>query len=238
MQRLVDFGKTASSKLTVDEFNKIDLEEEADPPSFTKARQRAKQAQIYDETVKYAEPELLAQLASTQERVEEVLARRKAIEEDIANRSTILPTTEERKKMLKSRLPVLSLNLMQGSSSNTLEESNEKVSFDSSQSCFNNDIADIQSKSSLNRQGIDETERVTQKDINEKKLLETIALFNESQQDFENEDDGDDDDDDNVDNLGTDVNYGSNQRQQSDNVTKKEGELSFFNFVAVYLSVI
>lgn len=238
MQRLVDFGKTASSKLTVDEFNKIDLEEEADPPSFTKARQRAKQAQIYDETVKYAEPELLAQLASTQERVEEVLARRKAIEEDIANRSTILPTTEERKKMLKSRLPVLSLNLMQGSSSNTLEESNEKVSFDSSQSCFNNDIADIQSKSSLNRQGIDEADRVIQKDINEKKLLETIALFNESQQDFENEDDGDDDDDDNVDNLGTDVNYGSNQRQQSDNVTKKEGELSFFNFVAVYLSVI
>ena len=225
MQRLVDFGKTASSKLTVDEFNKIDLEEEADPPSFTKARQRAKQAQIYDETVKYAEPELLAQLASTQERVEEVLARRKAIEEDIANRATILPTAEERKKMLKSRLPVLSLNLMQGSSPKTLEECNDEVSLASSQSCSKNEIDAIQLQGSLNSEGFDEAEGVTQKDINEKKLLDTIALFNETQQDFENEDDGDDGDDDNVYDPGTDVNYGSNQKQQGDNVKKNEGEL-------------
>ncbi len=70
VQRLTDFGKTASSKLTIEEFNKIDLEEEADPPSFTKARQRAKQAQVYEEKMKLNSAELLAQLALTQERVE------------------------------------------------------------------------------------------------------------------------------------------------------------------------
>ena len=42
-KRLGDFQDTPSSQLTIDEFQKIDLEEEQDPPSFTQARKRAKQ---------------------------------------------------------------------------------------------------------------------------------------------------------------------------------------------------
>ena len=225
MQRLVDFGKTASSKLTVDEFNKIDLEEEADPPSFTKARQRAKQAQIYDETVKCAAPELLAQLASTQERVEEVLAKRKVIEEDIADRATVLPTTEERKKMLQSRLPVLTLNLMQESSSRNVKDAAVKPG--SSYNCSNEDdtfgsLVATQSKESLAKQDSDNTaEGISQNEIKEKELLDTISLFNETQQYFENEEDGDDDDNDKNDDSLDD---GCNARQQDGIVKKNEGE--------------
>ena len=35
---LAEFEQTPSSKLTIDEFMTIDLEEEADPPSFTQVR--------------------------------------------------------------------------------------------------------------------------------------------------------------------------------------------------------
>lgn len=46
MFRLSEFEDTPSGQLTVDEFNKIDLEEEQDPPSFTQARRNAKIAQV------------------------------------------------------------------------------------------------------------------------------------------------------------------------------------------------
>jgi len=36
--RLVEFGETPSSSLTLDEFMSVDLEEEHDPPSFKAAR--------------------------------------------------------------------------------------------------------------------------------------------------------------------------------------------------------
>lgn len=44
--RLNEFEDTASGKLTIDEFSRIDLEEEQDPPSFTKGKQKAKLAQV------------------------------------------------------------------------------------------------------------------------------------------------------------------------------------------------
>ncbi len=44
--RLSEFEKTPSSQLTVDEFQKIDLEEEMDPPCFTEGRKKAKIAQV------------------------------------------------------------------------------------------------------------------------------------------------------------------------------------------------
>ncbi|XP_067942655.1 transcription factor IIIB 90 kDa subunit-like [Watersipora subatra] len=47
-KRLVEFEDTASGKLTIDEFQTIDLEEEADPPSFTQSRKEAKMKQIDD----------------------------------------------------------------------------------------------------------------------------------------------------------------------------------------------
>ena len=42
-KRLGEFMDTPSSQLTIDEFQKIDLEEEQDPPCFTQARRKVKQ---------------------------------------------------------------------------------------------------------------------------------------------------------------------------------------------------
>ena len=44
--RLSEFEKTPSSQLTIDEFQKIDLEEEMDPPCFTEGKLKARIAQI------------------------------------------------------------------------------------------------------------------------------------------------------------------------------------------------
>ena len=44
--RLVEFEDTASGNLTIDQFQTIDLEEEADPPSFTQSRKEAKMKQV------------------------------------------------------------------------------------------------------------------------------------------------------------------------------------------------
>ena len=44
-KRLGDFKDTASSRLTIDEFLKIDLEQEHDPPSFNEAKKKSKQQQ-------------------------------------------------------------------------------------------------------------------------------------------------------------------------------------------------
>ena len=49
--RLGDFKDTPSSRLTIDEFLKIDLEQEHDPPCFLEAKKRSKQQQIaYSQT--------------------------------------------------------------------------------------------------------------------------------------------------------------------------------------------
>lgn len=44
--RLSEFELTPSSKLTIDQFQKIDLEEEMDPPCFTEGKRKAKLAQV------------------------------------------------------------------------------------------------------------------------------------------------------------------------------------------------
>ncbi len=44
--RLSEFEATPSSQLTIDEFQKIDLEEEMDPPCFTEGRRKAKIHQV------------------------------------------------------------------------------------------------------------------------------------------------------------------------------------------------
>lgn len=43
ISRLVEFGDTPSSALTLDEFMTVDLEEEQDPPSFKAARKKDKE---------------------------------------------------------------------------------------------------------------------------------------------------------------------------------------------------
>ena len=52
-KRLGDFKDTASSRLTIDEFLKIDLEQEHDPPSFNEAKKRSKQ-QLYPVSGRYS----------------------------------------------------------------------------------------------------------------------------------------------------------------------------------------
>ncbi|XP_078675046.1 transcription factor IIIB 90 kDa subunit-like [Branchiostoma floridae x Branchiostoma belcheri] len=56
-KRLTEFEDTPSSKLTIDEFHKIDLEEEQDPPSFKHSRRKARQ-QLEEQLDKEIEGEL------------------------------------------------------------------------------------------------------------------------------------------------------------------------------------
>lgn len=46
--RLAEFSETPSSRLTLDEFLTIDLEEEQDPPAFKNARKKLQQEVIYN----------------------------------------------------------------------------------------------------------------------------------------------------------------------------------------------
>ena len=219
LQRLTDFGKTASSKLTVDEFNKIDLEEEADPPSFTKARQRAKQSQIYDEKMKLNSPDLLAQLALTQERVEVVLTNRKLIEDDIVSRETVLPELSERRKLHRMSLPIHKMNSedqdksLDISSENPIDvkgegefepelpESGVETNDTSSQGVnpdnVTSEILDVISQDGASKEcastGSGESKldkkKIAREEKKEKEFKETIAMFNQTQQGFESESD-------------------------------------------------
>ena len=40
MKRLLEFANTESSNLTVEEFNRVDLEQEEDPPAFTRNKEK------------------------------------------------------------------------------------------------------------------------------------------------------------------------------------------------------
>lgn len=44
--RLTEFEDTPTSQLTVDEFMKIDLEEECDPPSYTAGQRKLRAKQV------------------------------------------------------------------------------------------------------------------------------------------------------------------------------------------------
>lgn len=44
--RLTEFEDTPTSQLTIDEFMKVDLEQECDPPSFTASQHKAKMQQV------------------------------------------------------------------------------------------------------------------------------------------------------------------------------------------------
>lgn len=44
--RLTEFEDTPTSQLTIDEFMRVDLEQECDPPSFTAGQHKAKMQQV------------------------------------------------------------------------------------------------------------------------------------------------------------------------------------------------
>ena len=64
-----EFKETPSSQLTIDEFQKIDLEEEQDPPSFTQAKKRVKQ-----QSEDLNNPEIASELEIFQKEIENLLA--------------------------------------------------------------------------------------------------------------------------------------------------------------------
>lgn len=78
-KRLMDFSKTASGKLTTDEFKTVDLEEEADPPCYTEGRNRAKFAQETCNKYDFVSSDILSQVVKTQEKLELLLEKRKNI---------------------------------------------------------------------------------------------------------------------------------------------------------------
>jgi transcription initiation factor TFIIIB Brf1 subunit/transcription initiation factor TFIIB len=70
-KRMLEFEDTPSSNLTVDEFNTIDLEEEHDPPAYTRSRKFAKMKQI-EEMVNIQEIE--KEIMDLQENIELALS--------------------------------------------------------------------------------------------------------------------------------------------------------------------
>ena len=78
-KRLMDFSKTASGKLTTDEFKTVDLEEEADPPCYTEGRNRVKFAQETCNKYDFVSSDILSQVVKTQEKLEVLLEKRKNI---------------------------------------------------------------------------------------------------------------------------------------------------------------
>ncbi|TKS65108.1 Transcription factor IIIB 90 kDa subunit [Collichthys lucidus] len=48
-KRLTEFEDTPTSQLTIDEFMRVDLEQECDPPSFIAAQHKAKMQQLEQE---------------------------------------------------------------------------------------------------------------------------------------------------------------------------------------------
>lgn len=46
MPRLTEFEETPTSSLTIDEFMRVDLEKECDPPSFVAGQKKVKMQQV------------------------------------------------------------------------------------------------------------------------------------------------------------------------------------------------
>jgi len=100
-KRLMDFSKTATGKLTTDEFKTVDLEEEADPPCYTEGRNRVKFAQEIGGQYKFVSPDVLAQVTRTQEQLVELLDKRKSIHCDIQEMKTEAKSFDYRKELPK-----------------------------------------------------------------------------------------------------------------------------------------
>ncbi|XP_012554613.1 transcription factor IIIB 90 kDa subunit isoform X1 [Hydra vulgaris] len=82
-KRLMDFSKTATGKLTTDEFKRVDLEEEADPPCYTYGKKRIQFAQEIDKKHNFVSSYLLSQVVKTQRRLEVLLEKRHNINSEI-----------------------------------------------------------------------------------------------------------------------------------------------------------
>ncbi|XP_072031993.1 transcription factor IIIB 90 kDa subunit-like [Amphiura filiformis] len=94
-KRLTEFEETPSGQLTIDEFHKIDLEAEQDPPSFTQARRKAKMAQLEDLS-KQDVQDALGEICTVQEEIEKALQRKsKAAGDDVSSTTSSIIDEEE-----------------------------------------------------------------------------------------------------------------------------------------------
>ncbi|XP_071487027.1 transcription factor IIIB 90 kDa subunit-like [Diadema antillarum] len=96
-KRLTEFEETPSGKLTIDEFHKIDLEEEQDPPSFTKGRRKAKLAQL-EELSKKEVQELEGEILTVQQEIEMALSRKRGVADDVPAAGSSLKHSKEKVK--------------------------------------------------------------------------------------------------------------------------------------------
>ncbi|KAE8586913.1 hypothetical protein XENTR_v10021798 [Xenopus tropicalis] len=71
-KRLTEFEDTPTSQLTIDEFMKIDLEQECDPPSFTAGQRKVKIQQLEQELAKKLD-EVEGEISSYQDEIENEL---------------------------------------------------------------------------------------------------------------------------------------------------------------------
>ncbi|KAM9840786.1 transcription factor IIIB 90 kDa subunit-like isoform 2-T2 [Aulostomus maculatus] len=73
-KRLTEFEDTPTSQLTIDEFMKVDLEQECDPPSFTAAQHKAKMQQLEQELARKLN-EVEGQISCYQDEIETELEK-------------------------------------------------------------------------------------------------------------------------------------------------------------------
>eukprot|EP00057_Strongylocentrotus_purpuratus_P034123 XP_794011.3 PREDICTED: transcription factor IIIB 90 kDa subunit [Strongylocentrotus purpuratus] len=148
-KRLSEFEETPSGKLTIDEFHKIDLEEEQDPPSFTRGRRTAKLAQL-EELSKKQVRELEGEIATIQNEIESALHKKvpdaaaaalgSVPEEDDSNAGGAEPSKEN----------IELLKRLEGDSVKTLIENKVNSHKQSQGVDETGENADLASKSSVN----------------------------------------------------------------------------------------
>ncbi|XP_046687470.1 transcription factor IIIB 90 kDa subunit isoform X2 [Homalodisca vitripennis] len=79
-KRLVEFGETPSSSLTLDEFMNVDLEEEQDPPSYKQARAKDRErAERLQKIMEEMETNNTLQISDLQVEIERQLEERRAL---------------------------------------------------------------------------------------------------------------------------------------------------------------
>ncbi|XP_054263826.1 transcription factor IIIB 90 kDa subunit [Macrosteles quadrilineatus] len=95
-KRLVEFGETPSSSLTLDEFMNVDLEEEQDPPSYkaarAKDRERAERLQKMIDDME-TESSSSSQISQLQREIERKLEERRALKRPVLSEKNLSLTS-------------------------------------------------------------------------------------------------------------------------------------------------
>uniref|UniRef100_H3BZK4 Transcription factor TFIIB cyclin-like domain-containing protein n=1 Tax=Tetraodon nigroviridis TaxID=99883 RepID=H3BZK4_TETNG len=72
-KRLTEFGDTPTSQLTIEEFMKVDLDQECDPPCFTSGLQKKRIQQLEAELAETASPSSSDEICSYQDEIDSEL---------------------------------------------------------------------------------------------------------------------------------------------------------------------